>query len=185
MNDRLKKQLYTYKRSLEDKKVYTSLYVLLLFITIFVYGMFGLFSLYKVTREKINTINNLKNLNSRLSYKVDDMLAMRDTLQQVRYYTQNLERAITTSAKLEDYIVSLSNAAGGAGFSQKNLYKQAAKGGEIDLLVRFQGSSNQLLPLIKAVENLHRLTKITGINYNIREDTAMVELRLKIYYLDK
>lgn len=185
MNDRLKKQLYTYKRRLEDKKIYTGVYTIILFLSIIIYGLFGLLPFYKVTREKMQTINNLKDLNSKLSLKVDDMIAMRDTLEKVKFYTQNLEGAITTSPKLEDYLVDLVTAAGGKGFSQKSFYKQGQKDGVTNLAVRFQGSSGQLLPFIKSVENIHRLTKITGINYNIREDIADVQLKLQIFYLER
>lgn len=183
MNDQIKKHLYTYKRNMENKKVYTGIYTFVLFFSFFVVGIFGFISLTLTIRDKRETISELKELNRKLIIKRDDVREMRKVLEGVRFYTDSLERNVPMSPKTEEYFVNLSLVANSTGFKQVSFNKSGEEGGIVDLRVRYKGSPSRLLYLIEAVESMERLTKLKEFSYRVAEGSAQLDTSLEIYYL--
>ncbi len=185
MNDRLKKQLHTYKRSLENKKVYASLYTIVLLFTLVIYGFFGVYPLIRVTERKFNTLNELTDLNRRLLKKKANINDTKEALEKARFYTNELESAIPLRPEVEDFMVSLVGEAGSDGYRQRNFYIQDVLDGEVTLRAKLRGSAGQFTFLIADIETMDRLTKINSFRYSLREDTASVEVNLMIYFLER
>jgi hypothetical protein len=137
----------------------------------------------RVTREKLQTIEKLDNLNTKLQLKVDDMIAMRETLQKVRFYISSLEETISPNSRIEDYLISIVTNTSAVGYNQNSLYKMDEGKGSIEIRTKYFGSPNQLPALIKAIESQKRLTKIKNFDYYLREDTAEINVLSEIYYL--
>ncbi len=185
MNEQLRKQLNTYRRSLENKRMQVSIYSVLLIIILLGYGLAGTYLLYKVTRKRIQTISEISRLVTDLHIKKYDMEEMKQKLSRSKSYIEKVNTAIPKEVMMEDFMVDLVNVAARNGFKQNRMNRRSAEGNRLELNVTFQGSDAQVHSLIDSIESLDRLTAVENLNLRTIEETATVSLVLSIYYLEK
>jgi Tfp pilus assembly protein PilO len=136
-----------------------------------------------VIREKKQTINELRTLNFDLEKKANGLQKLRADLEGSRVYVSSLGEAIPKSPKVEDYLVDLVTAVGSVGYRQNYFLPVPSESGTLGIRVRYQGSPSQFLSLIKAIEEMPRLTTINEITYSYTEEAAQVNMYLEIYHL--
>ena len=185
MNERFSRQVNTYRRSLEDKKIYTTLYAVLLVFALVVYGLLGIVPLVQVTRRKLTTLADLKTLNRNLEMKRDSLSDVKDKIDLARAYIYGLDEAVPVQPTVETYMVGLVGSAATTGFKQRSLYVQTFDDESLELSATFQGSALQLASMLQALEAAERLTVLERFNYTLREETANLDMVLKIYYLER
>ena len=184
MNEEVRKKISTYRRSLEDTKVSTAVYSFLFVVAFIIYGILGAYPLSKVLVRKYNTIKDLRELNGKLDEKNNYLLRMQTQLLSANPYLQGLEKIITPKPAIQNYMVQLVEAAAKSGFKQRSMIIQSMQNGQAALRVSFQGSPEQLGKLIDSIEKMERLSTVDALNYMVREDTANVEISVRIYYLN-
>lgn len=183
MNEAIRNKISSYRREVEDQRVNSSIYSLILVVTVLVYGFFGIIPLYRVLVHKYSTYRELTALNKKLMDKKESIDAVKAKLAEAAFYIEELDKVVSPDTAIEDYMVALVNNAATTGFKQRSLVLQGEADSEINLRVNFQGSETQLTALIESLENMQRLTIIDSFNYSQREDTANVELALHVFYL--
>ena len=185
MNEQLKKQLNTYKRSLENKRMQVSIHTLLLVVIVVFYGFVGTYLLIKVTRERLTAMSDLTRLVVDLTIKKGNIEEMKQKLAKTEFYIERVNLAVPKETMLEDFMIDLVNVASRNGFKQKRLYRRSFDENTLELNVTLQGANAQVPSLIEAIESMDRLVTIERFSLRTIEETATVSLVLSIYYLEK
>ena len=119
MNEQMRKQLNTYRRNLENKRLQSIIFSFLLVFTIIVFDLIGIYSLVKITRRRLLTLSELNELNAKLEMKSKNIDTLGVKLNESKFYLNMLEVAVPKERKIEDYMLGLVNAAAVNGLKQK------------------------------------------------------------------
>ena len=179
------KQISNYKRNLGKESVHTSLYTILLFSAVFIYGIFGLIPFFSVLKEKADTIRDLSKINQDLEMKIGDLESIEEELDKSKIYIDALHMAVPQTKDIQSYMVDLNSVVAKVGYKQRKLYVSSILNGEVELSVSFEGNPNSLYDLISTVENMRRLTTIETFSFRYQEDLAKVLILVKIFYFGK
>lgn len=185
MNEQLTKQLGDYRRSLEDKKIQSTIYTFFILITIFFFDAYGVYSLLKITKNKHETLQKLEKLNTDLVYKKDQIDMLKDKLEESQFYLDMLEKVVPKEPLVEDYMVDLVGTAAKHGYKQEKLQRRNVKDNYLELRVFLKGQEDQFVPLMESLEKRDRLAVIDRAYYDVIEDTVNLELVVHIYYLER
>lgn len=185
MNQQLTKQLNTYKRTLEDRKLQSSIHTILIIITILFFDAFGIYSMVKITKRRHATVQDLQKLNESLVYKKDQTELLKKKLKDSQVYLDMLEAAVPTNPQIEDYMVKLVQIAAKYGYKQDELVRRKMEDSYVKVRASFEGQREQMPNFIEAVESLDRLSTIEDMHYVIIEDTVKLELVVNIYFMDR
>lgn len=185
MNQQLKKQLNAYKRTLEDRKLQSSIYTALIILTVLFFDAFGIYSMVKITKRRYQTTQQLQKLNDSLTYKKDQIDLLKKKLKDSQVYLDMLEKAVPTTPLVEDYMVSLVRTGAKYGYKQDELIRRRMEDNYVKLRASFEGQKTQMPNFVKAVESLDRLAVIEDLHYTIVEDTVKLELVIDIYFMNR
>jgi hypothetical protein len=185
MNEQLTKQLSTYKRTLENRKVQSTIYTILILVTIFLFDLYGIYTLIKVTKNRHTTLQKLDKLNNDLEYKRDRTDILKKKLEESQLYLDMLENVVPKKPLVENYMVDLVGIAAKHGFKQERLQKRRTVDNYVEVRVFLKGQRDQFVPFIQSLEKTDRLSVINRLYYSLEEETVNVELAIKIYYLER
>ncbi len=183
MNEKVTNQLNAYKRTLENKKLQSSIYSILLVTTMLFFDVFGLRSMLKITKRRYDTLQSLNQLVTDLEFKKDNIDMLKQKLDASQYYLNMLEETVPVSPTEEKYMVGLVQTAAKHGYKQNKLIIKENKNNFVELRGTFQGSPDQMEPFIESIENQDRLSVIQTFHYSIVEKTVNLEVVIRIYYL--
>jgi len=185
MNENVKKQLSSYKRSIENKQFQSSAYTIILIFTIIVFDIFGLQSLVDITVRRFDTLENMNKLIKDLEFKRDNTELLKQKLNDSKYYLNMLEESVPKERKVEKYMVSLVQVAAKHGYKQDKLVIRETRENYVEVRASFKGSTAQLEPFISAIEDQVRLLLVQSIHYSIVENTVDLQVVLRIFYLSR
>ncbi len=185
MNEQMRKQLNTYRRNLENKRIQSIIFSFLLVFTILVFDLIGVYSLVNITRRRLLTLSELNELNESLEAKSKNIDTLKVKLNESRYYLNMLEVAVPKERKVEDYMVGLVNAAARNGLKQKRMQNLHTEDEYVDLRATFQGPPFQIHPFISSIEDIHRLSVVRKFTYSLEGDTAHMQIFLRAFYLER
>jgi Tfp pilus assembly protein PilO len=185
MNEQLRKQMSTYRRTLENRKIQSLIYSSLLLITIIVFDFAGVYSLYRISMQKYQTLTKLRKLVADLNQKSENTHLLKQKLDESKFYLDELEKAIPKTQRVEDYTAELVKVAASKGFKHRKMNIQHIEKEFVLLRAYFQGPSSQVGPLISAIESMERLASVQSFRYNVSGETAEMSMYIKIYYLER
>lgn len=178
----LTKQINEYKRELENRKLRAKLFGMIIFIVITFYGILGCGPFVNVLQRKAQTIKELENLNSQLERKKGILQNLELDLPSYQESLSQLEVAVPQDTDLEEYLVILVNTAASSGYTHKAFIVTKVGEGEAVINVKLEGTKFFLYSLLAAIEDLDRLSEIQSVSYSFSEDTASVNLVIRIFY---
>ncbi len=185
MNEQMRKQLNTYRRNLENKRLQSIIFSFLLVFTIIVFDLIGIYSLVKITRRRLLTLSELNELNAKLEMKSKNIDTLGVKLNESKFYLNMLEVAVPKERKIEDYMLGLVNAAAVNGLKQKKMQNQHTEDDYVELRATFQGPPFQIHPFIRSIEDINRLSVVRKFTYSLEGDTAHIQIFLRAFYLER
>jgi len=185
MNEQMRKQLNTYKRNLENKRMQSIIFSFILVFIILTFDLIGIYSLVKITRRRLLTLSELNELNIKLETKSKNMDTLSAKLNESKFYLNMLEVAVPKDKKTEKYMIDLVDAAAGNGLKQKRMQTQNIDDEYIDLRANFQGPPFQIYPFIKSIEAIERLSVVRKFTFNLEGDTAHIQVSIRAFYLER
>jgi len=185
MNEQMRKQLNTYRRNLENKRIQGYIYSSILVFTIIVFDFVGIHSLIKITRRRMRTYSELSKLTTNLEIKSRNIDFLKTKLNESRFYLNMLNVAVPKEKKVEMYMVDLVNAAARNGLKQNRMQRRTTTDEYVELRATFQGPIFQVHPFIESIESIDRLSVIHKFSYILDDETAHVEASIRIYYLER
>jgi len=185
MNEQMRKQLSTYKRNLENKRIQGLIFSFLLVFTIIVFDLIGVYSLVKVTGRRLQTLSDLNELNADLETKSKNIDTLKAKLNESKFYLSMLEVAVPKERKIENYMMDLVGAAAGNGIKQKKMQTKHLEDEYVELRASFQGPPFQIYPFIQSIEAIDRLSVVKEFTYSLEGATAHIQVTLKAFYLER
>ncbi len=185
MNEQMRKQLNTYRRNLENKRMQSIIFSSLLVLIIVVFDLFGIYSLVIITRRRLQTLSDLRKLNTELEIKSKNIDTLRVKLNESKYYLNMLEVAVPKEKNVEAYMVALVDAAAGNGLKQQKMQRQSTDDEYVELRANFQGPPFQIHPFIKSIEDIKRLSVVKKFTYELEGNTAHIQVYIRAFYLKR
>lgn len=181
----LDNHLNVFKRMFSSQRVSSRIYLLLLLLTILLYGLAGIFPLTGIIVKKVTVQKELEELNTSLADKLDRLSGLEGILNKADEYTGYLGEAIPTKPNEQVFITKMASLAGRCGFKQRGVTFQVSENGELKTNIRYEGMFSQIPYLVGEIEKMPRVAKITKFDYSLHEGVANVNVELTIYYAEK
>lgn len=185
MNKKLRVQLNTYKRSLENRRVQSLIYSFFLVFILIVFDIIGLYSLYKITSRKLATYVDITKLNVDLNIKRIDSESLNSRLEESKLYLSRLDVAIPKEHQTEAFAVEIVEAAAKSGLKHRKFHRLTNTDEYVDVRITLQGPSSQIYPFIREVESMDRLTVVKSFDYVLDVDTAYLQVVIRVFYIER
>lgn len=149
-------------------------------LSVVILGFFGIFPLGKVLISKINTLQELKKINVELEQKVKDLVTARNQLEDLNAYTPYLDAYLPKKIILQNYMIDFVSAASSSGFfvQRFNPQKETKEGLLVNITLEGDGDTYDL---IREIESLGRVTRISNITVTNVKDRQQVVLEVLIF----
>jgi|GEM_PF-1701651 len=156
-------------------------YFYCLIFSFFVFGFGGILPLGINIFNKSKTITLAKTVITNFQKKEIEVETMKEDYAAIQPYLYFLDIYMPTDINVDDYLISLNAAAISNGFSVKRMAPVGQESNNsIVLNVGLEGYGN-LADLIKDIEDLKRVTKITALEVTKVKGRDRIELSLQIF----
>ncbi len=191
--DQIAKNYFVVKRRFEDTQFVYHLYTLLFLVAVFVLGYFGIYKSFTVLRQRQALIGDLKSINTSLQANIDTFQKLENDVLTTYNITKDISSFMPDTYSVEEYVLQLNGAIASSGFIMRRStsYETSSDtlGSFLTLSVKVDGPGNPV-DLVKNIEKLKRITKITAVNYTLNTHSSVkgdgdATLELEIFKTQK